>query len=620
MDIVDIILAKALTPQCSVETYAALAEKAVADASKAVTDAEKAIDDAEDAIEKADAASDLVEQYADILANFEERVDSEISDLYIDKTTTNFTGGSQIDLTLHYPDGDFSTISAVTKYYNSTGNNTNGTMTQKAITDAINAIEPGGDIHFDPSDAGKFVIIDNTGTLIPYEGSTPPVPPQPASDIPYIGWTIDYTDSSFTPFAIANGHNYANKNGALPVEYLPYLPMYKRLRCTVADDGTITSWQGQNSYTEDGSMGQVMVYQPKFYYLRIPIVVEQTAEGEQVIRKETIIISSYSSIDTYQLKIHPVFINGSHTLEYVLLPAFEGCAYKVASSSYVTNDASEVNFTTDKLSSIANVKPISGVNNNLTINNSKSLAANRGTGWNISTIEAESANQMLFMMEFASFNGQNTIERGICDLTKVSNTNYSSQTGSTTNTGIYGQTNAASATTNITNGNTVIYTIEGTRAIQYRGMENPWGNMWRYIDHVHIIKKGGENCATIEIYNNLTDNYRTLDFKLSSSSDWISGFGYSTMADWLFIPTEATNANSLIPIGDKTWIPSAPASYIMGIGGAASHGDSCGLFYYSCDRQDTIAGTSYGARLFYQPSGEESSYESNYTAWQTYTQ
>ena len=619
MDIVDIILAKALTPQGEIESYAALAEAAVTKATQAVNDADKAVDDAEDAIEKANEASAAVEQYANILENFTANVDAEVKKLEVTKNIINFTGGSQVDLTVTYPDDDFSTLSSIVKYYNSTGNNTNGTMTQKAITDAINAIEP-TPAQFDPADAGKFVVIDNTGTLIPYEGTTPPVPPQPSSDIPYIGWTIDYTDASFTPFAIAQGHNYANKNGSLPDEYLNYLPMYKRLRCTVADDGTITSWQGQNSYTEDGSMGQVMVYQPKFYYLRIPIITEQAANGEQVIRKETIIISSYSTIDTYQLKIHPLFVNNNHTLEYVLLPAFEGCAYKTSNTTYVNNDAGNLDFSTDKLSSIANVKPISGVNNNLTLLNSQLLAKNRGTNWNITTIEAEAANQLLFLMEFASFNGQNIIERGLIDLPKVNNSNYSSQTGSTTNTGIYGRTNAASSTTNITNGETKVYTTEGTRAIQYRGMENPWGNIWHYVDHLHLIKKIGEDCATIEIYNSLTDNYKSLDFKLTNISDWISGFGYSIMADWLFIPSETSGANSLIPIGDNIWIPYSPGTYVLGIGGAGSHSDSCGLFYYSCDRSASDRGTSYGAKLFYQPSGEETAYESNYQAWAIYTQ
>jgi hypothetical protein len=39
-----------------------------------------------------------------------------------------------------------------------------------------------------------------------------------------------------------------------------------RMRCNVTDDGTITAFYGDSNYADDGSNGQVMVYQPKFYY------------------------------------------------------------------------------------------------------------------------------------------------------------------------------------------------------------------------------------------------------------------------------------------------------------------------------------------------------------------
>ena len=46
-------------------------------------------------------------------------------------------------------------------------------------------------------------------------------------------------------------------------------PMYGgRRRCNVDDNGAITAWYGDSNYADDGSNGQVMVYQPKFYYQR----------------------------------------------------------------------------------------------------------------------------------------------------------------------------------------------------------------------------------------------------------------------------------------------------------------------------------------------------------------
>jgi len=42
-----------------------------------------------------------------------------------------------------------------------------------------------------------------------------------------------------------------------------------RVRCNVADNGTINAFYGEEGYRDDGSNGMVMVYQPKFYYKRI---------------------------------------------------------------------------------------------------------------------------------------------------------------------------------------------------------------------------------------------------------------------------------------------------------------------------------------------------------------
>jgi hypothetical protein len=49
-------------------------------------------------------------------------------------------------------------------------------------------------------------------------------------------------------------------------------PMFGgRRRCCVANDGTINAYYGEQGYAEDGTNGQVMVYQPKFYYRMVPL-------------------------------------------------------------------------------------------------------------------------------------------------------------------------------------------------------------------------------------------------------------------------------------------------------------------------------------------------------------
>ena len=76
-----------------------------------------------------------------------------------------------------------------------------------------------------------------------------------------IGLEIDYSNKTFTRLQGAKGLN----AGA---DFDKFTMLGGRKRCNVADDGTITAWYGDANYTDDGSNGQVMVYQPKFYYQR----------------------------------------------------------------------------------------------------------------------------------------------------------------------------------------------------------------------------------------------------------------------------------------------------------------------------------------------------------------
>ena len=76
--------------------------------------------------------------------------------------------------------------------------------------------------------------------------------------------------------------DYQNKTFKNLTTYIDFdgLKMYGgRRKCNVADDGTIVAWYGDENYAEDGSMGQVMVYQPAFYYKVVPLKYEPIKDG-----------------------------------------------------------------------------------------------------------------------------------------------------------------------------------------------------------------------------------------------------------------------------------------------------------------------------------------------------
>lgn len=93
----------------------------------------------------------------------------------------------------------------------------------------------------------------------------------------YIGYTdediaglcVDYENKTFTRLAGAVGLS----QGA---DFDKFTMYGGRKRCNVLDDGTITAYYGDKNYAEDGSNGQVMVFQPKFYYKVVPLKLEKT--------------------------------------------------------------------------------------------------------------------------------------------------------------------------------------------------------------------------------------------------------------------------------------------------------------------------------------------------------
>lgn len=582
MDIIDIMLARAMTPQGKTEAYVAKANAAAAKAQKAEQDAAEAIA--------------TVEAAADEIATAQ----SEATDLLADAREALETAqAAQINLP---------------EVYSTTGQNTDGYMTQKATTDAlatkadktyvdeqIAAIPTGGNnttnisIHMNPEDVGHLVMVDEDGglaaSLITDEALIEALlraDTYIAKDA--VGLDIDYANRTFTRTQEATGKSMGN-------DFNSYIMYGGRTRCNVADNGTINAFYGDNNYTEDGSNGQVMIYQPKFYYKRIIRQGETAAKGI-IVRHETLMISA---TEQPGFKLAPIFTGN---LEYVLLPAF---------------DAGLVN---DKLTSIAGVKPI----NNITIMQAEAYANARGTGWHIMNMAAESANQMLEMVEFGHMNGQSAIEDGITYMPDGTNGQCYFITGSTSSLG-NGTGHAASTQIDV-NGTISTMTDNGKRAISYRGMENPWGNFWSMIGGFNVIGNGAQGGGVPYIckdFNYTPDsagiNYEDIGFNLPSIYGWINAMGYGLEKyDWIYLPIECSqNANSLLPVGDSLWTaPNLNNAMIVATGGSFGFKEECGPFYYAADRsaQDS-ARINYGAKLLFIPT-KNKIYTANIAKWNTY--
>lgn len=365
-----------------------------------------------------------------------------------------------------------------------------------------------------------------------------------------------------------------------------------RRRCNVLDDGTITAYEGEPGYTEDGSNGQVMVYQPKFYYQVVPLKLEPQTDGIGYHLRH----AQYWVSPTLQpgFRLHPDFDVSGQEVDYVLLPAYEGSIYDTSEDAYILDDAKVMDVATDKLCSIAGAKPASGKIQQLTRPNVEQLARNRGPGWHSDNIKAVSANQLLMIIELGTMNTQAAIGQGVISIPDTPNTeNNSIITGGTSSLG--NNTGMAEGT-------------NGKVSVSYRGMENPWGNIWKFVYGINIwgdgTKKGGIPyiCKDYDFAENKnTGNYESAGFTLANANGYISAMGYSQEYDWLFLPSE-TLGNSSMPVGDYTYITvnlNGYRNYLFG--GSWDSGSYAGAFCLS-----SIAGVGYcsrtiSARLIYVP-------------------
>lgn len=417
-----------------------------------------------------------------------------------------------------------------------------------------------------------------------------------------LGITMDYKNKTCTRIAGA-------KNLTAGADFDKFSMYGGRKRCNVSDGGTINAYYGDEGYTEDGSNGQVMVYQPKFYYLVCPLEYDRQETGYGYhLRKANYYISETQRAG---FKLHPAFYDkNGNEVDYILMSAYEGCIYDTSASAYLKNDEQVMDASKDKFSSIAGVRPASGVSQNLTRPNIEQMAKNRGEGWHSLGIKTASMEQLLMIVEMGMMNLQTAIGQGVVNLpwTTGSDTtsSYAGATGSTASLG--NGTGRATKTTTYEGGKATDYTVDGKTSICYRGVENFWGNIWKFAYGINFYCEVGKPflgyvCKDFNYAESKkTDNYENIGFTLPSENGYVSAMGYSTKYDWLFLPSEV-KGNSSLPVGDYYYQNNTWNGYrIALLGGSWNVGSGAGSFYWGLVNGVGNRGRNVGGRLVYVPT------------------
>lgn len=426
------------------------------------------------------------------------------------------------------------------------------------------------------------------------------------TDEDIVGLCVDYENKTFTRLAGA-------VNLSQGADFDKFTMYGGRRRCNVSDDGTITAYYGDESYTEDGSNGQVMVFQPKFYYKVVPLKLKKNSDSGigYHLRKANYYVSSKPKTG---FKLHPAFYDeNGNAINYILFSADEGSMFDVSAKAYVNDNVDEsITYEDgDLLCSVAGKKPISGLRQGLgTRPVLESMTNNRGSGWHLETIKATSANQLLMMVELGMMNSQTGIGQGVISISGNNSYNCSSLTGSTADLG--SGTGQAVETVNEISGVETAYTTAGKVSVSYRGVENPWGNLWKHIQGINIWgdgSMGGGQPYVADDFNfsesKNTDNYKPVGFTLPNANGYIKSMGYgSETYDWLLMPSEI-GGTSASPVGDYSYTASNLNGYrIARLGGSWLSGAAAGSFIWDGTYGATTNTQNTGGRLLYIPTAK----------------
>lgn len=297
------------------------------------------------------------------------------------------------------------------------------------------------------------------------------------------------------------------------------------------EDGSDVNW---SEYESNG--WNCMVQIPKFWY-RSEL---GTVESKKTFRW---FISDSPQED---FKIHPAFIRDGVEQDFQYLSAFEG------------------SLISGKLRSLPNKT----VSHTRTIVQFRSDAQANGEGFEQQEFLITSALQLLYSLEYGYFDSQTMIGEG-----RVSQSSY-------TNTGM-----------SLSNGN---HSFGNSQYMTYRGIENFWGNHWKFVDGININNRESFIADSNFVSDRFDDNYKSAGFVNVSFNGNVSDIGFSEFCDYGFLPIEISGNNSS-HLHDNYWQSSG--NRVVRAGGSQSDQLRAGVFCWACDASSGSSHSSSSARL-----------------------
>ncbi|MBQ0111658.1 MAG: hypothetical protein KBT03_00845 [Bacteroidales bacterium] len=207
----------------------------------------------------------------------------------------------------------------------------------------------------------------------------------------------------------------------------------------------------------------------------------------------------------------------------------------------------------------------------------------KGTGWSLIDKAAESAIQMLYLVEFADNNAQAKVGRGYCDANSAAIS-----------------TGSCDSVPNLTGrpAGTV-----GKTDVVYRGIEGFWGNIWEWVDGLNFNNGEYWVCTDPAKYaDDTSSNYTKLSYTGATnwSGSYITTEGMDNSVPWAMMPSAAGSGSETTGYADGIW--SSTGWRVLRRGGYWYHASICGVFTAGVYNASSDTHTSIGSRLLFTPS------------------
>lgn len=364
-------------------------------------------------------------------------------------------------------------------------------------------------------------------------------------------------------------------------------PLYRMLKLndswTKCENYSAGGWRDVSTLLEDNNVN-VMIKIPEFWWIDDYI----------------------ESTETHNLKICPHAKPGWHHHKEAYVSAYEGY---INGNYYRSskNKIPSVNFTR------STVRP-------------KARANGLGNSWNIYTYNEHRAICHLFLVEYATRNSQKAVNTALTvegfrqgglgsGCTTGTVTINGAQTWSFIPTGSSDSLGSGSGEVTVTiqqtdssGSNTTTTTRKCNR---YRGIENPFGHVWKHTDDVISVYISGYGtrfwykCDSPDHFGDSISNDNTY-YKNIAANAVVTGYKTKivTTSTCDFFALSCNNGSETTYWCDYNWDNTDGSLHCLLIGGNSDLGGRAGLFYLASDNGVGLSSASIGSRLTYLPWAE----------------